>query len=222
MHVPVLVYAATTANAVKVAAMRRLGAEVRLVGEDFDAAREAAAEDALRTGWRLLVDGDDPWISVGAGGIALELTDGVERGELPPLGELLVPVGNGALIGGMGAWIKAVAPTSRVVGVQATQAPAMTLSWRAGRPIETERADTIADGIAARVPVALALELMRATVDEMRLVEEAEIAAATAEMAEALPFSVEPSAGAAWAAALQKPPAGAIVLVLTGGNVAAP
>jgi len=222
MHVPVLVYAATAANAVKVAAMRRLGAEVRLVGEDFDAAREAAAEDASRTGWLLLVDGDDPWISVGAGGIAVELTDGVERGELPPIGELFVPVGNGALIGGIGAWIKAMAPASRVVGVQAAQAPAMTLSWRAGRPIETKCADTIADGIAARVPVALALELMLATVDEMRLVEETEIVAATADMAEALPFSVEPSAGAAWAAALQQPRAGAIGLVMTGGNVVPP
>jgi threonine dehydratase len=222
MHVPVLVYAATTANTAKVAAMRRLGAEVRLVGEDFDAAREAAAEDASRTGWRLLVDGEDPWISVGAGSIALELTDGVERGELPPIDELLVPVGNGALIGGIGAWIKAVAPTTRVIGVQAAQAPAMTLSWRAGRPIETERADTIADGIAARVPVPLALELMLAAVDEMRLVEESEIIAATAEMSAALPFRVEPSAGAAWAAALQKPTGGAIALVLTGGNVVAP
>jgi threonine dehydratase len=133
-----------------------------------------------------------------------------------------VPVGNGALIGGIGAWIKAVAPTTRVIGVQAAQAPAMTLSWRAGRPIETERADTIADGIAARVPVPLALELMLAAVDEMRLVEESEIIAATAEMSAALPFRVEPSAGAAWAAALQKPTGGAIALVLTGGNVVAP
>ena len=71
------------------------------------------------SGSLLLVDGEDPWISIGAGGIALELTDGVERGELPPITELLVPVGNGALIGGIGAWIKAVAPTTRVVGVQA-------------------------------------------------------------------------------------------------------
>ncbi|MEX0710270.1 MAG: pyridoxal-phosphate dependent enzyme [Chloroflexota bacterium] len=222
MQVPVVVYAATTANTAKVAAMRRLGAEVRLVGEDFDAAREAAAEVASQGAALLLVDGADPWISIGAGGIGLELTDGVDRGELPPITDLLVPVGNGALIGGIGAWIKAVAPTTRVVGVQAAQAPAMTLSWRAGRPIETERADTVADGIAARVPVPLALELMLAAVDEMRLVEEAEIIAATAEMAAALPFTVEPSAGAAWAAALQQPRAGAIALVMTGGNVAPP
>ena len=63
---------------------------------------------------------------------------------------------------------------------------------------------------------------MLATVDEMRLVEEADIVAATAEMAAALPCTVEPSAGAAWAAAMQQPRRGAIALVMTGGNVAPP
>jgi len=223
MRVPIVVYAATNANAAKLAAMRRLGADVRLVGEDFDAAREAAAAHVTTSGWQLLVDGEDPWIAIGAGSIGLELSDAVERGELPPIGELLVPVGNGALIGGIGAWTHAVAPRTRVIGVQAAQAPAMTLSWQARRPITTERADTVADGIAARVPVPQALELMIAGVDEMRLVDEGEIIAATREMSAALPLTIEPSAGAAWAAALQRPSAsGAIALVLTGGNVAPP
>jgi len=222
MGVAVLVYAATTANPAKVGAMRRLGAEVRLVGEDFDAAREAAATEAGQGGWHLLVDGEDPWIAVGAGSIALELTDAVARGGLPPLAEIYVPVGNGALIGGIGVWIRATAPQTRVVGVQAAQAPAMTLSWRARRPIATERAETIADGIAARVPVPEALELMLAGVDEMRLVKEAAIIAATVELSGALPLAIEPSAGAAWGAVLQRPPRAAVAIVLTGGNVAQP
>lgn len=222
LDVPVIVFAAHSANRAKLAAMRRLGADVRQVGEDFDAAREAAAAHVAETAWRLLVDGEDPWISIGAGSIALELSDAVERGDLPPISQLLVPVGNGALIGGIGAWIRAITPQTRVVGVQAAQAPAMTLSWNAGRPIATERADTVADGIAARVPVPEALELMIAGVDEMRLVDEAAIMACTAEMSAALPLAVEPSAGAAWAAARQRPPDGAIALVLTGGNVTPP
>src|SRR6185436_5743228 len=59
-RVPFVVFAARNANAAKVAAMSRLGAEVRLAGEDFDAAREAAAEYAARSGWRLIIDGQDP------------------------------------------------------------------------------------------------------------------------------------------------------------------
>ena len=85
MGVPVTVFAATTANPLKVSAMRRLGADVRAVGEDFDAARVGAATFAADAGWHLLVDGEDPWISIGAGTIAAELTDAVEAGDLPAL-----------------------------------------------------------------------------------------------------------------------------------------
>lgn len=220
MHVPVIVFAATTANPMKVAAMRRLGAEVRTVGEDFDAARLAAAEHAAASGWHLLVDGEDPWISIGAGTIALELTDAIASGDLPALERFYVPVGNGALIAGIGTWLRSAAPDMGVIGVQAAAAPAMTLSWRARRPIETERADTIADGIAARVPVPEALALMIEVVDEMLLVDEDQIMAATSALSGALPSTIEPAAGAGWAAIqAAEGHAGPIGLLVTGGNV---
>lgn len=222
LGVPVVVFAATTANAAKVAAMRRLGADVRLVGEDFDAARLAAAAEAATTGCELLVDGADPWIAIGAGSMAAELTDAVGAGALPALSAVYVPVGNAALVNGIGVWMRHASPETRVIGVQAAGAPAMTLSWRAKRAIETERADTIADGIAARVPVPEALELMLEVVDQMLLVDDPAIIAATARMSAALPLAIEPSAGAALAAALQDTPAGPIALILTGGNVVAP
>jgi len=219
MGISVMVFAAHTANRAKVAAMRRLGADVRLVGEDFDAAREAASACAGEMGWELMVDGADPWIAIGAGSLACELTDAVAAGVLPVLAAVYVPVGNGALIGGVGVWLRQAAPMTLVIGVQATGAPAMTLSWRARRPIETERVDTIADGIAARVPVTEALSLMLDVVDDMLLVDDPSIMTATAELSAALPLAIEPSAGAAWAAALQRPQTSAIALILTGGNV---
>ena len=218
-RIGLVVFAATNANAHKVAAMRRLGADVRLVGEDFDAAREAAARHVAESGWRLLVDGQDPWIAIGAGSIAAELTEAIERGDLPELAALYVPVGNGALIAGIGAWLKEVRPGIRVIGVQAEAAPAMTLSWRERRPIETRSAATIADGIAARVPVAEALELMLRHVDDMLLVSEEEIVDAQRELRRGLPFSLETAAAAGWAAARRHRPAEPIGLVLTGGNV---
>jgi threonine dehydratase len=220
LGVPVTVFAASTANASKVAAMRRLGADVRLVGEDFDDARGAATDHAAAGAGHLLIDGADPWISIGAGTIALELTDATASGDLPPLHAFYVPVGNGALIAGIGTWLRSTAPATRVIGVQASEAPAMTLSWRARRPIETPTANTIADGIAARVPVPEALELMIEVVDEMTLVDEAEIAEGTAQLAKALTSTIEPAAGAAWAA-IRKAGAqpGATGILITGGNV---
>ena len=181
-RVPFVVFAAEKANAAKVAAMRRLGAEVRLAGEDFDAAREAADAHAAQSGWRLIIDGQDPRIAIGAGTMAVELTDAIEGGDLPSLDALYVPVGNGALIAGVGTWLKAAAPATRVIGVQATGAPAMTYSWREGRPIETPTVDTVADGIAARVPVAEALAIMRRCVDDMLLVDDDAIVAAQREL----------------------------------------
>jgi threonine dehydratase len=220
---PAVVFAAETANPAKVAAMRRLGADVRLVGQDFDAARTAAANHVAELGWRLLIDGEDPWITIGAGTMAVELTDAMATGDLPALDAVYVPVGDGALIAGIGTWLRQAAPSTRIIGVQAAGAPAITLSWRARRPIETDGTDTVADGIAARVPVPEALALMLECVDDMRLVEEKAILHAQAELSGALPFSIEPSAAVGWAAALAAPRhAGAVGLILTGGNIPPP
>lgn len=221
LAVPVTIFAAATASTVKVDAMRVLGADVRLSGADFDAARQAAAAFAADTGRHLLVDGQDPNVATGAGTMAVELTRAIERGDLPRLEAIYVPVGNGALIAGIGTWMRAHAPTTRVIGIQAAGAPAMTLSWRARAPIETSTVETIADGIAARVPVIEALEQMFDVVDEMVLVTDDEIRAARDELSALLPLSIEPSAAAGWAAARRADPdRGARALVLTGGNVA--
>jgi threonine dehydratase len=107
----------------------------------------------------------------------------------------------------------------RLVGVQAEEAPAMALSWRERRAIETPSARTVADGIAARVPVPEALELMLRHVDVMELVSETEILDAQAELQRDLPFAVETAAAAGWAAARRQPTPAPIGFVLTGGNV---
>ena len=141
-----------------------------------------------------------------------------------PLDAVLVPLGNGALLAGMGTWLRAHRPDTRVIGVCAASAPAMALSWRAGRPVATEAADSIADGIAVRVPVEEAVEDLRHVVDEVLLVDEAAIVAAMRLVFETLGLVVEPAGvvGIAAAAVHRARFAGARVATpLCGGNLTA-
>jgi threonine dehydratase len=219
LGVPAVVFCSMRANRAKVARMRALGATVIESGDDFDDARGASEAYAAERGAHLLVDGDDPRISTGAATLALEVTDAVTAGELSLPVVAAVPVGNGALINGVGSWLRHAAPDCRVLGVQAEAAAAMTLSWRAGRPIDTDSAATYADGIASRVAIPNAVELMRGRVDDMITVSEDALRAAQAELTEELGITVEGAAAASWAGLLvaERPPGPALVIV-TGSN----
>lgn len=196
------VFAATTASPTKITAMRRLGAQVRLAGQDFDAAKEAARAYARDHGAILVVDGDHPAIAEGAGTIACELT---EQCQGAPLDTLLVPLGNGALATGIGTWIKEAWPGTRVVAVASAGAPAMARSWYEGQIVETGRVDTIADGIAVRVPVPYALSTMRGTVDEVVQVADTAIITAMRLIHREMGLVVEPAGAAGLAAVLADP-----------------
>jgi threonine dehydratase len=220
--VPAVVFCSTRANRGKVARMRALGATVIEHGDDFDDARGASETWSAEHDAELLVDGDDVRISTGAATMALELTEAVARGELPAPALISVPVGNGALINGIGSWLRHAAPAVRIVGVQAAGADAMTRSWHAGRPIDTERADTYADGIASRVAIPRAVELMPGRVDEMRTVTDEAMREAQAVLTEELGITVEGAAAASWAglvAGALSPDGEPVVVVVTGSNV---
>lgn len=216
--VPLTVFAAETASPLKVERMRRLGAEVRMAGRDLDAAKEAARGYAGREGRRFVEDGREPEVSEGAGSIAVELL----RRSGPPPDAVVLPLGNGALLAGVGLWLKAHAPRARVVGVCAAGAPAMELSWRSGEPRATERVDTIADGIAVRVPIPEALEDLRGVVDEVLRVEDAELVEAMRLVFRETGLVVEPAGVAGVAALLAHPAAFAgarVATALCGGNL---
>jgi threonine dehydratase len=220
LGVPAIVFTSRNANRGKIERMRALGADVIEAGDDFDAARNASEAYAAERQVELLIDGDDPRISTGAATLALEVTDAVEAGFLPAPAIVSVPVGNGALLNGVGAWLRATLPDCRVMGVQAEGAAAMTLSFHAGKPIDTAVADTFADGIASRVAIPRAVELMAGRVDEMRLVSESALRDAQAELTTELGITVEGAAAASWAGLLAGPtPAGPAVLIVTGSNV---
>src|SRR5713101_4516402 len=214
---PMTIFAALSANPLKVERMRALGATVVLEGRDFGEAKDGALQHASRTGAFYVEDGLLGPISEGAGTIACELErmDGT-------LDACFVPLGNGALVNGMGTWLKRSALSPIVVAVCPTGAPAMEMSWRAGRPISTPTMDTIADGIAVRVPVQEAIEIMRKTVDDVMLVTDDEIVDAMRLVHRGAGLVVEP-AGVAGIAAIAKRwndfAGKRVAVVLTGGNV---
>lgn len=213
------VYAATTANPDKVAAMRRFGAHVILTGEDFDASKAEATAYAAETGAYLIVDGDEPAIAEGAGTIGLELIQQWNEGDFDAV---LLPLGNGALATGVGAWVKHASPRTEVVAVGAAGAPSMALSWRERKTIETASVDTIADGIAVRVPVPYALDTMDGTVDVVVEVDDNDLIAAMRLVHRYLGLVVEPAGVAGIAAILAEPArwAGRMVgTVLCGANI---
>jgi threonine dehydratase len=199
--IPSHVFVARAANPDKVAAMRRLGAQVEVGGEDYEAAIGAATRFADESGLRLVQDGLDPWIAAGAGTIALELTDAGD-GVLPDVA--IVPVGNSALILGIAVWLRHRRPGVRIVGVCAEGAPAPALSWRR-HAVVREPVSTVADGIGVGEPFRESVDGMLQLVDDMVLVSEAALRAAVRRVASATGVLVE-AAGAAGVAALLADP----------------
>ncbi|MER5263710.1 pyridoxal-phosphate dependent enzyme [Actinosynnema sp. NPDC002837] len=210
---PVEVFVSRAAVRDKVRRMKSLGASVIEVPGDFTAAKDAAREHAQRVGAIFVEDGRDVAVTEGAGSIAVEL---LRAGRFDTA---VVPVGDGALITGMARWIKEHSPDTRVVGVCAEGAPAVARAW-AGRPVADTPIDTIADGIAVRVPVPAAIPRLRALVDDMVLVSDDAIRDAMALARGALGLVLEPAGAIGLAAiAVADIPGETIATVLTGGNV---
>ncbi len=213
------IFASTRANSLKVERMRRLGATVHLAGDDFDAAKSAAREWANANGRRYVEDGRDVAITEGAGSIGVELLAMADQFDT-----LVVPLGNGALLAGVGAWVRANAPQIRIVGVCAAGAPSMQQSWRARTVIETPSVATIADGIAVRVPIPEALDDLQDVVDDIVLVDDASTLAAMRLLFTHLGVVVE-AAGAVGIAALlsaeSNARSGRVATILCGGNLTA-
>jgi threonine dehydratase len=203
------------ANPLKVAAMRRLGAEVVFAAPEQGAGKDLARDLATERGLALVVDGDYPEIAAGNGTIAQELTD---AGLHPDV--VVIQVGDGSLATGVGAWLKARSPRTRIIGVIASGAPSMARSLEAGRPVDIPAA-TIADGMAIDRPVPVALELLPQCVDEFVEVDDNQIATAVRLLMDTAGVLAEPS-GATGVAALMADPRFAgldVAAVVTGSNL---
>jgi threonine dehydratase len=204
-------------NPDKLAAMRALGAELVEHGRDFDDARAHCETLRHKEGLRYVHSANEPELIAGVGTYALEIFD-----ELPEPDVLLVPVGLGSGICGTALVAAARNPRTRVIGVQSELAPAVTLSWRAGRPVETDTPRTFAEGMATRVSATMTLELMRRHVHDMVLVSD-DLLRETIRLLLKVTHNLAEGAGsAATAAAMQMRSelAGKTVVgVLSGGNL---
>lgn len=215
--VPATVYVPETANPFKVEAIQRLGARVVPAGRDYRGANAEALSAQRDSGATFVHAYDDPDVVAGQGTIAIELL-----ADLPGFDTVLVPIGGGGLIGGIALYLKAKKQGIKVIGVEPSGADGMHRSLQAGTIVTLERVTTIADGLAASGPGKLTFELAQRYVDEVILVEEAEMLRAIRLLFEWEHLLAEPAGAAAVAALLyhyRPVPNERVVVILSGGNV---
>ncbi len=204
-------------NPDKVAAMRAWGAEIVEHGKDYDEAREYCEPLRQREGLRYVHSANEPELIAGVGTYALEIFEA-----LPNPDAILAPIGLGTGICGLGLVASARSPRTQLIGVQAELAPAVTLSWRQNRWVETDTPRTFAEGMATRIPAQLTLELMRKHLHDIVLVSEEEMRDAVRLILQATHSLAEGAGAASTAAALKikdRLAGKTVVGVLSGGNL---
>ena len=203
-------------NPVKLQKIVDLGARiVEAGGPDLVHAFLQAQEYSARPGVYFLNDATDADLPAGPATIGLEIL-----AQLPPVAAIYVPMGDTALIRGVGAAIKQTNPQVKIVGVQAERAPSYYLSWKKGVAVPTDTCDTCADGLATRTPEPENVQAIRTLVDDVVLVSEDELLRAIRLLHDRERIVAEPAGAAATAAFMKQPYRdGPVALLVTGGNI---
>ena len=202
------------ASRTKLAKLDGLSAELVVTGADFDETKEHAAAHAKEAGLPFFEDGSEPAQLEGYAAIGDEIVDQLDE----PPAAVVVPVGNGALLAGVGRALGERTPGTQRIGVVSSGAPVMAQSWHAGQPVDSDLCDTIADGLAVRVAIPLALDWLLETADEMLEVSETEIMAAVVAF-DGAGIRAEAAAAASLAALPYVDADGPVVLLVTGRNI---
>ncbi len=206
------------ANPVKVEAMRDLGAEVVLVGLDFDDARVHCERLAAEHGYRYIHSGNEPDLIAGVATHTLEILE-----ERPDVDVILVPIGGGSGAAGACIAAKSIRSDIEVIGVQSTAAPTAHDSWRARAPVERPNT-TMAEGLATRTAFELPQRILLDMLDDFVLVTDEQLVSATATMIEKTRTLVEPAGAAPLAAAVSlavgpRLAGRKVALICTGANI---
>jgi threonine dehydratase len=214
--VPVTIYVPHGNSAEKNRAMRAFGADLVEHGEDFQAAREEAERHARREGLEF-VPSFHPDLVMGVATYALELLR-----KFGDIDVLYVPIGQGSGICGCILARDLLGLATEIVGVQSTEAPSYALSFAAGMVVSTNSSNTLADGMATRVPDPDALAIIRKGASRIVQVSDDEVAAAIRAYWTDTHNLSEGAGAAALAAALQEKPrlrGKRVGLILSGGNI---
>jgi threonine dehydratase len=201
--------------------------ELVLIGDTFDDAAEAAADDAERTGAVQVPPFDHPLIMAGQGTVALEAAEQLREEHGRELGTMVLPVGGGGLLGGCGAWLRERSPSTRIVGVEPAGAVSMAAAVRAGRPVALHEMDRFVDGAAVRRVGAGPLRMVQAIGPELVAVDEGAVCTQMLELYQVEGIIAEPAGALAATAvatgvveglARDDEDSGDVVVVGSGGN----
>lgn len=196
--------------------------ELILIGDTFDDAAEAAAEDVERTGATLVPPFDHPTVMAGQGTVVREAVDQLRTEQDREIGTLVVPVGGGGLLGGCGTWLRERVPAARVAAVEPAGATSMAAALQAGRPVTLTELERFVDGAAVRRVGAGPLAAATAIDPELLAVDEGAVCTEMLQLYQVEGIIAEPAGALACAAiatrAVQAPDGEDIVVVISGGN----
>ena len=215
--IPAKIVVPEGANPDKVRAIENLGAEIIYHGKHYEECKRHAEELADSTGIRYISAGDEPLLISGVGTYALELMEAV-----PDLDVIYVPVGGGSGASGCCIVGHAVRPGLKVIGVQSAHAPAVFESWKSGKTVITDSADTFAEGLATLSPFELPLNILRRELDDFVLVTDDELRAAIRMLLTYTHNIAEGAGAAAFAAAWrerEKWQRKNVAVIMSGGNL---
>lgn len=186
-----------TTPSIKVDAVKALGGEVVLHGDNYDEAYAEARRLEKDLSLAFIHPFDDPDVIAGQGTIGAEILQQVRD----PVDVIFVPIGGGGLIAGIAAYIKESAPHIRVIGVEPEDSAAMKASLKAGTPVTLDHVGIFADGVAVRRVGDETFRLCQLYVDEIITVDTDQICAAVQDIYEDTRSIVEPAGALAVAAA---------------------
>jgi threonine dehydratase len=214
LGVPATIFVPTISSPAKIAAIRALGADLRVGGDRYADALAAAQEHIAATGALNVHAFDQRETLLGQGTLGLEL-----GGQVAGVDTVLVPVGGGGLIGGIAAYF---AGGVRVVGVEPSGAPTLTRAREAGAPADAPTGSVAADALAPKRIGELVFPITEAYVDRVALVEDTAIEQAQRALWQAARLVAEPAASVGVAALLSgayKPaPGERVAVVISGAN----
>ncbi len=223
MQVQATIFMPTTTPQQKISQVQFFGgeyAEVILTGDTFDASAEAAKQYSADHHTTFIAPFDDPAIIAGQGSLAVEMLHDMNR-EKVQADYCFAAVGGGGLISGVGSYLKAVSPITKIIGVEPTGAPSMTRSLEAGQIVTLPEIDKFVDGAAVKQVGELTFHHAEQLVDEMVEVAEGEVCSSILDLYTKQAIVAEP-AGALSVAALEhyqeKVKGKTVICIISGGN----